>query len=82
MRRFLKYSFVLILVVGLGGAAAWWFWPREAIAGLQNDTAKAEITKMEDVLLVSGLVRPAVTIELRAEASGIVELVPVKKAIA
>jgi multidrug efflux pump subunit AcrA (membrane-fusion protein) len=31
------------------------------------------------VLLVSGLVRPAVTIELRAEASGIVELVSVKE---
>jgi multidrug efflux pump subunit AcrA (membrane-fusion protein) len=30
---------------------------------------------MEDVLLVAGLVRPAVTIELRAEASGIVEAV-------
>ena len=34
---------------------------------------------MEDVLLVSGLVRPAVTIELRAEASGIVEFVSVKE---
>ena len=79
MRRLLKYAFVLILFVGLGGGAAWWFWPREAIAGLQNDTAQAEITKMEDVLLVSGLVRPAVTIELRAEASGIVELVSVKE---
>ena len=79
MRRFLKYSFALILLVGLVGGAAWWFWPREALAGLQNDTAQAEITKMEDVLLVSGLVRPAVTIELRAEASGIVELVSVKE---
>lgn len=79
MRRLLKYVFVLILFVGLSGGAAWWFWPREAIAGLQNDTAQAEITRMEDVLLVSGLVRPAVTIELRAEASGIVELVSVKE---
>ncbi len=79
MRRLLKYVFVLLLFVGLSGGAAWWFWPREAIAGLQNDTAQAEITRMEDVLLVSGLVRPAVTIELRAEASGIVELVSVKE---
>ena len=79
MRRLLKYSLVLILIVGLGGAAAWWLWPRDALAGLQNDTAQAEITKMEDVLLVSGLVRPAVTIELRAEASGIVELVAAKE---
>ena len=79
MRRLLKYVFVLLLFVGLSGGAAWWFWPREAIAALQNDTAQAEITRMEDVLLVSGLVRPAVTIELRAEASGIVELVSVKE---
>ncbi len=79
MRRLLKYVFVLIVFVGLSGGAAWWFWPREAIAGLQNETAQAELTKMEDILLVSGLVRPAVTIELRAEASGIVELVSVKE---
>jgi RND family efflux transporter MFP subunit len=79
MRRLLKYTFVLLLVVGLAGAAAWWFWPREALAGLREDTAQAEMTKTEDVLLVSGLVRPAVTIELRAEASGIVELVSVKE---
>ena len=60
MRRLLKYLFVLILFVGLVSAAAWWFWPREALAGLQNDTAQAEITKMEDVLLVAGLVgRPS-----------------------
>ena len=32
---------------------------------------------MEDVLVVSGQVRPAVTIDLRAEASGIVEAVSV-----
>ena len=79
MRRFLKYSIALILIVGLAGAAGWWFWPRQAIAGLRDETAQAAITKMEDVLLVAGLVRPAVTIELRAEASGIVELVSVKE---
>ena len=79
MRRLLKYSIVLILFVGVIGGAAWWFWPREALAGLRDDTAQAEITKMEDMLLVSGLVRPAVTIELRAEASGIVDLVSVKE---
>ncbi len=36
MRRLLKYGLVLILIVGLGGAAAWWFWPREALAGLRE----------------------------------------------
>jgi RND family efflux transporter MFP subunit len=34
---------------------------------------------MEDVLVVSGQVRPAVTIDLRAEASGIVEAVSVRE---
>jgi RND family efflux transporter MFP subunit len=34
---------------------------------------------MEDVLLVAGVVKPAVTIDLRAEASGIVEFVAVKE---
>jgi multidrug efflux pump subunit AcrA (membrane-fusion protein) len=34
---------------------------------------------MEDVLVVEGLVKPAVTIDLRAEASGIVEFVAVKE---
>ena len=79
MRRLLKYGIVLLVILGLPAGAAWWFWPRQALAGLGGDTAQAEITKMEDVLLVSGLVRPAVTIELRAEASGIVELVSVKE---
>jgi HlyD family secretion protein len=79
MRRLLKYGVALILVIGLPALGAWWFWPREAIAGLRDDTAQAEITPMEDVLLVAGLVRPAITIELRAEASGIVELVSVKE---
>ena len=79
MRRLLKYGVVLVLVAGLAAAAAWWFWPGQALAGLRDETAQAEITKMEDVLLVAGLVRPAVTIELRAEASGIVELVAVRE---
>jgi len=34
---------------------------------------------MEDVLVVAGVVRPAVTIDLRAEASGIVESVAVRE---
>jgi HlyD family secretion protein len=34
---------------------------------------------MEDLLLVAGVVKPAVTIDLRAEASGIVEFVAVKE---
>lgn len=79
MRRLLKYGVVLILMIGLPALAAWWYWPREALAGLREDTAQAETTQMEEVLLVAGLVRPAVTIELRAEASGIVEVVSVRE---
>ena len=79
MRRLLKYGVAVILIIGLPMLAAWWFWPREALAGLRDETAQAEITRMEEVLLVAGLVRPAVTIELRAEASGIVESVSVSE---
>jgi multidrug efflux pump subunit AcrA (membrane-fusion protein) len=79
MRRLLKYVVALAVVAGLGVLAYVRLWPSEAIASLGDQTFVAEIAQVDDVLLVAGLVRPAVTIELRAEASGIVELVAVKE---
>ena len=79
MRRLLKYVVALAIVAGLGVLAYMRFWPSEAIAALGDQTFVAEIAEVEDVLLVTGLVRPAVTIELRAEASGIVEVVAAKE---
>jgi len=79
MRRLLKYVVGLAIVAGLVAFAYLRLWPRETMASLREQTFQAEISQMEDVLLVAGLVRPAVTIELRAEVSGIVELVAVKE---
>jgi RND family efflux transporter MFP subunit len=79
MRRLLKYLVALFIVAGLGVLAYMRFWPSEAIAALGDETFVAEIAQVEDVLLVTGSVRPAVTIELRAEASGIVEFVAAKE---
>jgi multidrug efflux pump subunit AcrA (membrane-fusion protein) len=50
-----------------------------AAGATREQTFQAELTPMEDVLVVAGLVKPAVTIDLRAEASGIVEFVAVKE---
>jgi len=79
MKLVLKILVVLILLAVLGRVAFVRFWPSEEIAALGEDTVQAEAASMEDVLLVAGLVRPAVTIELRAEASGIVESVAARE---
>ena len=79
MRRLLKYLAVLLVVAGLGYGAFQVFWPKPTSASLREQTFVAETTSMEDVLLVAGLVKPAVTIDLRAEASGIVQSVSVKE---
>ena len=79
MRRLLKIVVILVVLGGLGAVAFVSLWPGDRIAALADNTVEAELTPMEDVLLVAGLVRPAVTIELRAEASGIVELVTAKE---
>jgi multidrug efflux pump subunit AcrA (membrane-fusion protein) len=79
MKLVLKIAVVLVLLAVLGRVAFVRFWPSEEIAALGEDTVQAEAASMEDVLLVAGLVRPAVTIELRAEASGIVERVSARE---
>ena len=78
MRRVLKYLLVLLILAGAAGAGVWALWPRPASAA-RNEALQAEVMAMEDILLVAGLVKPAVTIDLRAEASGIVESVSVKE---
>ena len=79
MRRLLKAIVGLLVVGGLGYAAWLWLRPRPSAASLRVQTFQAESTVMEDVLVVAGLVKPAITIELRAEASGLVESVSVKE---
>jgi len=78
MRRLLKVAIGLLVLAGVGYGAFLWLWPRSAAAP-RDQVFQAEVAPMEDVLLVAGVVKPAVTIDLRAEASGIVEFVAVKE---
>ena len=79
MRRLLKILLALLVLAGLGYGAWIWLRPRPTAASLREQTFQAETSVMEDVLVVAGLVKPAVTIELRAEASGLVESVSAKE---
>ena len=72
-------NIILLLIVG-GGLLTWQLGFRKAapsaeVGRTEHTVATASI---EDVLLVNGLVKPAVTIDLRSEASGLVEAVFVK----
>jgi RND family efflux transporter MFP subunit len=79
LRRVLKYFIALVIIVAIAYAAWAKFRPRSPAASAREETFQAQLSAMEDVLVVSGQVRPAVTIDLRAEASGIVEAVSVKE---
>jgi multidrug efflux pump subunit AcrA (membrane-fusion protein) len=78
-RFLLKVFLVLIVLAGAGYGAFRWLFPPSAAAAAGDERFTAEVQSMEDVLLVAGQVKPAVTIDLRAEASGIVEFVGVKE---
>ena len=79
IRRVTKYFLVIAVVGGVGYGAWARFKPRPIGGGAREQVYQAELSAMEDVLVVSGQVRPAVTIDLRAEASGIVEAVSAKE---
>lgn len=78
-RFLLKLFLALVVVAGAGYGGFRWLFPPSAAAATRDEWFTAEVQPMEDVLLVAGQVKPAVTIELRAEASGIVEFVGVKE---
>lgn len=83
MRRVIRWLIGTVVSLFVLAALAWgaWaaFWPKQSSAAAREEVLKAELTAMEDVLVVAGLVKPAVTIDLRAEASGIVEAVAVRE---
>ena len=80
----LKKLFRLRNIIGLliiaGGFTVWRvaFQPTAAAAEVGRTEHTVAASSIEDVLLVNGLVKPSVTIDLRAEASGLVEAVFVK----
>jgi len=83
LRRLLKWAVrlvVVLIVLGAGGYGVYrWLVPQASAGSLREEVHTAELLAMEDLLLVAGQVKPAVTIDLRAEASGIVEYVAVKE---
>lgn len=79
MKRLLKVLIGLTVLVGLGYGAYLWLWPKAPASSSREQTFQVEVAQMEDILLVAGVVKPAVTIDLRAEASGIVQFVAVKE---
>ena len=83
LRRLLKWAvrlLVVLVVLGAGGYGVYrWLVPQASAGSLREEVHTAELLAMEDVLLVAGQVKPAVTIELRAEASGLVDFVAAKE---
>lgn len=80
LRRLFRLRNIFILLILGGGGAAWWVMSRPATAAAEVGRTEHTVvaSAIEDILLVNGLVKPAVTIDLRAEASGLVEAVFVK----
>ena len=82
-RRVLRWAVRVVVVLAVlagGGFAAYrWLFPQPVAGAARDEPVQVEARAMEDVLLVAGQVKPAVTIELRAEASGIVEFVGAKE---
>jgi HlyD family secretion protein len=78
-RVLLKVLLVLVVLGGAGYGVFHWLFRPSAAAAPRDEWITADVQPMEDVLLVAGQVKPAVTIDLRAEASGIVEFVGVKE---
>lgn len=74
IRRLLKIALVLLVFVAVA-YGAWMRWRPRTPVNLSGHPVVVEQSEMEDVLVVAGQVKPAVTIDLRAEASGIVQAV-------
>lgn len=80
LRKLFRLRNIIGLLILGGGGGAWWMasQPSAAAAEVGRTEHTVAPASIEDVLLVNGLVKPAVTIDLRAEASGLVEAVFVK----
>lgn len=80
VRRLFRFWIIapVVLLAMLGSGAYWW--TRGPVSAAPIGATTVVVTKgpIEDTLLVTGLVKPSVTIELRSEASGLVESIAVK----
>lgn len=79
-RVFRLRNFIVVLVLGVVGFGVWAM-VRPARVATESGRTSHTVTAgtIEDTLVVAGLVKPAVTIDLRSEASGLVESVAVKE---
>jgi macrolide-specific efflux system membrane fusion protein len=76
----LRVLVALLLVLGLTGAGAWWWASAAGDAPPAGGTSvTVEKGSIEETMIVTGLVKPAVTIDLRSDASGLVESIAVKE---
>lgn len=80
LRKVFRLRNIIVLLILVGGFVAWRvaFRPAEAATEVGRTEHTVATSSIEDILLVNGLVKPSVTIDLRGEASGLVEAVFVK----
>ena len=74
----LRYLVPILVLPGLGWLALA-YWRQAGGVGAHDVLHTVERGDLEETLLINGLVKPAVTIEVRAEASGIAETVHVNE---
>lgn len=81
LRRLFRLRVVAaLLVVALVGAGVYW-WTRGPVEAVPigSSTVTVATGSIEETMIVTGLVQPSVTIELRSEASGTVESIAVQE---
>lgn len=70
----------LVLVVAITAAGAYWWTSAAGDAPPAGGTrVTAETGSIDETMIVTGLVKPAVTIDLRSDASGLVESIAVRE---
>ena len=81
VRRLLRLRVIapLIIVVMMGTGAYWWTRAAAESAPPGGSTVTVGPGPIEEINIVTGLVKPSVTIELRSEASGLVESIAVRE---
>jgi multidrug efflux pump subunit AcrA (membrane-fusion protein) len=81
VRRLFRLRIIApLLMLAMTGVAAYWWTQAGAIELPIGDTTVTVGTgPIEETMMVTGLVRPSVTIELRSDASGLVESIAVRE---
>lgn len=79
-RVFRLRNIIVLIILVVAGLGAWTaLRPAQAVTETGSTAHTVAPGVIEDTLMVAGLVKPAVTIDLRSEASGLVESVAVRE---